>query len=199
MGINNGRNKEGGNKWGRATEARGEREPQRIEAQREAGRGGEPEGGLAGCQRSVVLHLCLRDDGFLPWIGAEEGGERGCNHKRVRPDEATQVAARDRVLFCLKHQSVHSIKLAPGQPHGALLAQEGGTLKSQSQRSTTVSYQVKPGEGGNEVQMESAAVDGLTQHFSSSKALFTAQQNHLKQIGQHYFTLMVQPTCLDSG
>lgn len=89
----------------------------------------EPEGRLTGCQRSVVLHLCLRYDGFLPWLGAEEGGERGCNHKRVRPDEAAQVTARDRVLFCLKHQSVHCIKLAPGQPHGALLAQEGGTLE----------------------------------------------------------------------
>lgn len=90
-------------------------------------------GGLAGCQRSAVPHLCLRYDGFLPWLGAEEGGERGCNHKRVRPDEATQVTAWDRVFFCLKHQSVHSIKLAPGQPHGALLAQEGGTLEPQSQ------------------------------------------------------------------
>lgn len=80
-----------------------------------------------------VLHLCLRYDGFLPWLGAEEGGERGCNHKRVRPDESTQVTARDCVFFCFKHQSVHSIKLAPWQPHGALLAQEGGPLKPQSQ------------------------------------------------------------------
>lgn len=93
----------------------------------------EPEGRLAGSQRSVVLHLCLRYDGFLPWLGAEEGGERGCNHKRVRPDEAAQVTARDCVLFCLKHQSVHSIKLAPRQPHGALLAQERGALEPQCQ------------------------------------------------------------------
>lgn len=105
----------------------------------------EPEGRLAGCQRSVVLHLCLRYDGFLPWLGAEEGGERGCNHNRVRPDEATQVTSWDRVLFCLKHHSVHSIKLAPGQPHSALLAQEGGTLEPQGQWGATVSYQVKPG------------------------------------------------------
>lgn len=93
----------------------------------------EPEGRLACSQRSVVLHLCLRYDGFLPWLGAEEGGERGCNHKRVRPDEAAQVTARDCVLFCLKHQSVHSIKLAPRQPHGALLAQERGALEPQCQ------------------------------------------------------------------
>lgn len=93
----------------------------------------EPEGRLARSQRSVVLHLCLRYDGFLPWLGAEEGGERGCNHKRVRPDEAAQVTARDCVLFCLKHQSVHSIKLAPRQPHGALLAQERGALEPQCQ------------------------------------------------------------------
>lgn len=99
----------------------------------------EPEGRLAGCQRSAVAHLCLRYDGFLPWLGAEEGGERGCNHKRVRPDEAAQVAARNRVLLCLKHQCVHSIKLAPGQPHGALLAQEGGALEPQSQRGPAVS------------------------------------------------------------
>lgn len=106
----------------------------------------EPQGRLARSQRSVVLHLCLRYDGFLPWLGAEEGGERGCNHKRVRPDEAAQVTPRDCVLFCLKHQSVHSIKLAPRQPHGALLAQERGALEPQCQWSTAVSYQVKPGE-----------------------------------------------------
>lgn len=126
---------------------RKDKEIYKRQAYRRVGREwGEPEGRLTGCQRSVVLHLCLRNDGFLPWLGAEEGGERGCNHKRVRPDEATQVTARDRVLFCLKHQSVHSIKLAPGQPHGPLLAQEGGTLEPQSQWCTTVSYQVKPGE-----------------------------------------------------
>lgn len=93
----------------------------------------EPVGRLAGSQRSVVLHLCLRYDGLFPWLGAEEGGERGCNHKRVRPDEAAQVTARDRALFCLKHQCVHGIKLAPWQPYGALLAQERGALEPQSQ------------------------------------------------------------------
>lgn len=110
-------------------ERRGERELKETGIQESGKRAREPEGRLAGCQRSAVLHLCLRYDGFLPWLGAEEGGERGCNHNRVRPDEATQVTPRDRVLFCLKHQSVHSIKLAPGQPHGALLAQEGGALE----------------------------------------------------------------------
>lgn len=137
---NNGRNKEterereqmGVGGW-EAMGANGERELQETGIQESGKRVREPEGRLAGCQRSVVLHLCLRYDGFLPWLGAEEGGERGCNHKRVRPDEAAQVTARDRVLFCLKHQSVHSIKLAPGQPHGALLAQEGGALEPQSQ------------------------------------------------------------------
>lgn len=105
----------------------------KISIQESGKRAREPEGRLAGSQRSVVLHLCLRYDGFLPWLGAEEGGERGCNHKWVRPDETAQVTAWDRVLFCLKHQSVHSIKLAPGQPHGALLAQEGGALEPKGQ------------------------------------------------------------------
>lgn len=118
----------------------------KISIQESGKRAREPEGRLAGSQRSVVLHLCLRYDGFLPWLGAEEGGERGCNHKWVRPDETAQVTAWDRVLFCLKHQSVHSIKLAPGQPHGALLAQEGGALEPKGQWCTTISYQVKPGE-----------------------------------------------------
>lgn len=125
---------------------RGERKLQEAGIQESVKRAREPEGRLAGCQRSAVLHLCLRYDGFLSWLGAEEGGERGCNHKRVRPDEAAQVTARDRVLLCLKHQSVHSIELAPGQPHCALLAQEGGALKPQSQRCTAVSDQVKPEE-----------------------------------------------------
>lgn len=116
----------------------------RIEESRRSARG--PGGRLAGSQWSVVLHLCLRYDGFLPWLGAEEGGERGCNHNRVRPDEAAQIAAWDRVLLCLKHHRVHCIKLAPGQPHGALLAQEGRTLEPQGQRGAAVSYQVKPGE-----------------------------------------------------
>lgn len=118
---------------GKAMEAKRGSELQETGKQESGKRAREPERRFAGCQRSVVLHLCLRYDGFLPWLGAEEGGERGCNHKRVRPDEAAQVTARDRVLFCLKHQSVHSIKLAPRQPHGALLAQEGGALEPQSQ------------------------------------------------------------------
>lgn len=100
---------------------------------------------LACCQRSAVLHLCLWYDGFLCWFGAEEGGERGCNHQGVRPDKAAQITARDRVLFGLKNQSVHSIKLAPRQPHRVLLAQEGGALEPQGQRRTAVSDQVKPG------------------------------------------------------
>lgn len=92
-------------------------------------------------------YLGLGHNGILSWGGTEEGGQRGGNDDRIRPDKATEVTAGDGVLLCLHHQSVHGVKAIPRQPHGALLAHERGPLKVQRQGGTTIGDQVEPGEG----------------------------------------------------
>ena len=110
-------------------------------------------GGFSGGPVSISsggggAHLCLGDDGLLPGVGAEEGGEGRGHHQGVGPHEAAQVAAGDGVLLRLQHQRVHGVEPAPGEPHRALLAQEGRPLEAQGERRAAVGDQVEPTEGG---------------------------------------------------
>lgn len=96
------------------------------------------------------FYLGLRHDGILPRGSTEEGGQRGRDDDRIWPDKAAEVTAGDGVLLGLHHQGIHGVKAVPRQPHGALLAHEGGSLKVQRQRGAPVGDQVKPGEEGGQ-------------------------------------------------
>lgn len=92
-------------------------------------------------------YLGLGHNGVRCRGSAEEGGQRGRDDDRIRPDKATEVTAGDGILLSLHYQGVHGIKAVPRQPHCALLAHERCPFKVQSQRGTPVGNQVKPRDG----------------------------------------------------
>lgn len=115
--------------------------------------GGDRDGGRKLASRtwfgtySTCSYLGLGHNGVRCRGSAEEGGQRGRDDDRIRPNKATEVTAGDGVLLRLHYQGVHGIKAIPRQPHRALLAHERCPFKVQSQRGTPVGNQVKPGDG----------------------------------------------------
>ena len=138
-GRETGRQREEEREMGRERDRKRGREMGR---EREIGRDREREGER---EREREPYLGLGYDGLLGGVGAEEGGQGRRHHDGVRADEAAEVTAGDGVLLCLHHQRIHGDERVPGQPHRALLAEEGGALETQSQRGAAVRYQVKPG------------------------------------------------------
>lgn len=89
-------------------------------------------------------HLRLGDDGAVLGGRPEEGGQRGGDDEGAGPHEAAQVAAGDVVLLLLHHQGVHHVEDVPGDPHGAVLGEEGRALETQGEGGSAVSQQVEP-------------------------------------------------------
>lgn len=99
---------------------------------------------LKPCNVIPSSHLGFRDDGTVLRRGLVQSGKRRGQEEGAGPDQASQRAAGDVVLFSLHHHRVHHVENVAGQPHCTMQGGERGSLIMQRQRSTSIGQEVKP-------------------------------------------------------